>query len=68
MDTIGRTALTLTAMNVVDDSRDKSLVVVYDYPFAAGFRKPITIFVAVFAVFIAGWVVSKVDVSIGRKA
>lgn len=68
MDTLGRTTLTLTAMNVIDDSRDTNLVVSYEYPFMAGFRKPITIFAGVLAVFTTAWVIGQVDTSIGKKA
>lgn len=68
MDTVGRTALTLTAENLVDDVADRDLTVVYDYPFAAGLRKPVTILAAVFAVFAATYALSLVDVSIGRKS
>lgn len=41
--------------------------ITYDYPFLAGFRKPLVIFSSILAVFTAGWVLSQVDVSIGRK-
>lgn len=67
MDTLGRTTLTLTAINVVDDLRDRELVVVYDYPFSARFRKPLTIFGGVMLVFVVSWVVGNLDVSIGKK-
>ncbi|ERF73122.1 hypothetical protein EPUS_09196 [Endocarpon pusillum Z07020] len=67
MDTTGRTALKLTAMNLVDEAREASLVVVYDYPYLAAFRKPLTIFVGVFGVFVAAWAIARVDTSIGRK-
>lgn len=88
MDTTGRAAVTLTAINLVDDFRDRDLLVsldsrmgvlrccadrdhhrqiTYDYPFLAAFRKPITIVAAVFAIFTAAWLLSRVDVSIGKK-
>lgn len=67
MDTLGRTTLTLTALNIVDELRDRELVVTYDYPFTARFTKPITIFAGVMAVFAVSWVVGNLDVSIGRK-
>lgn len=67
MDTVGRTELKLTAMNVVDEAREASLVVVYDYPFLAAFRKPLTVFAGVLAVFVAAWAIGQVDISIGRK-
>ena len=67
MDTIGRTTLTLTAVNMVDDFRDRDIVVTYDYPFSARFRKPLTIFGGVAAVFVVAWIIGTLDVSIGKK-
>ncbi|KAL8736641.1 MAG: hypothetical protein Q9166_000007 [cf. Caloplaca sp. 2 TL-2023] len=66
MDTVGRTTLELTAINVVDEVRDKPLIVTYDYPFSAAFRKPITIFLGVAAVFVTAWGIGRLDVSIGK--
>ncbi|KAF1356483.1 Ribophorin I [Delphinella strobiligena] len=68
MDTVGRTTLELTAINVVDDFRDRDLTISYDYPWTAGFRKPVVIFTSVLGVFGFAWLVSKLDVSIGKKA
>ncbi|KAI4104013.1 MAG: hypothetical protein L6R37_003495 [Teloschistes peruensis] len=68
MDTVGRTTLKLTAMNVVDEARDKTLIVTYDYPFSAAFRKPITIFLGVAAVFATAWGIGRLDVSIGKQS
>jgi oligosaccharyltransferase complex subunit alpha (ribophorin I) len=68
MDTLGRTTLVLHAHNLVDDVRDRELIVTYDYPFAAGLRKPIVIFVSMFSLFVAAWAVGSLDVAIrGRK-
>jgi oligosaccharyltransferase complex subunit alpha (ribophorin I) len=67
MDTLGRTELTLKAINVVDEARGADLVVIYDYAFLAAFRKPVSIFVGVFGVFVAAWAIGRIDVSIGRK-
>ncbi|KAK5007747.1 dolichyl-diphosphooligosaccharide--protein glycosyltransferase subunit 1, partial [Cryomyces antarcticus] len=67
LDTAGRPTLHLTALNLVDELRDRDLVVAYDYPPAAAFRKPVAVFVAVLAVFGAAWAVGSVDVSIGRR-
>lgn len=67
MDTLGRTTLTLTALNVVDELRDRELIVTYDYPFSAQFRKPLTVFAAVVVVFAVSWLLGSLDVSIGRK-
>ncbi len=68
MDTVGRTTLKLTAMNVVDEVREQDMIVTYDYPFAAAFTKPITIFAGVFAVFVAAWGIGQLDVSIGKPS
>lgn len=67
LDTVGRTTLTLTAINVVDEFRDRDLVVTYDYPFSARFRKPLTITAGLIVVFVTAWIVSHLDVSIGKK-
>ena len=67
MDTAGRTTLTLTAMNIVDEFRQREVVVTYDYPFSARFTKPLAIFGGFLVVFGVSWVVGNLDVSIGRK-
>lgn len=68
MDTVGRTTLTITAINIVDELRDRDIVVTYDYPFTARFRKPLTISAGLAFVFILSWVIGNLDVSIGKKA
>ena len=67
MDTVGRTTLTLTALNLVDDFRDRHLIVTYDYPWTAGFRKPVVFTLGLFTVFTAAWVLGSIDTSIGKK-
>ncbi|KAI9685059.1 MAG: dolichyl-diphosphooligosaccharide--protein glycosyltransferase subunit 1 [Bathelium mastoideum] len=67
MDTIGRTTLTLVAQNVVDSLRDSDLYITYDYPWTAGFRKPMTIFTGLVAVFGVVWAFGQLDTSIGKK-
>ena len=67
MDTVGRTELTLTAINVVDELRERDLIVTYDYPAFAKFRKPLTIFAGLVAAFVTVYVVATLDVSIGKK-
>ncbi|KAF1809426.1 oligosaccharyltransferase alpha subunit [Eremomyces bilateralis CBS 781.70] len=67
MDTLGRPTLQLTAVNIVDEWRDKDLIVTYTYPWTAGYRKPLTIAAAMISVFITVWIVGSLDVSIGRK-
>lgn len=67
MDTTGRTMLTLNAINIVDDMRDRELIVTYDYPFLAGFRKPLVIFVSFLSLFAAAWGIGSLDVKIKSK-
>lgn len=67
MDTTGRTALTLTALNVVDELRDRDLFVSYDYPSSAAYKKPLTIVAGFVVLFAVSWVVGNLDVSIGGK-
>jgi oligosaccharyltransferase complex subunit alpha (ribophorin I) len=67
MDTVGRPTLHLTAINVVDEWRDKDLLVTYDYPWTAGYRKPFTITAAVGSVFVAIWLIGNIDTRIGGR-
>jgi oligosaccharyltransferase complex subunit alpha (ribophorin I) len=67
MDTIGRTALTLKAINIVDDLRDRELIVAYDYPLLAGLRKPLVIFGSVLSLFAAAWAIGSLNVGITGK-
>ncbi|KAJ6287137.1 Ribophorin I [Bipolaris maydis] len=67
MDTLGRTALTLTSINLVDEFRDPDIIVTYDYPWTAGYRKPVVITLGMFAIFTVTWVLGSIDTSIGKK-
>ncbi|KAI9733963.1 MAG: dolichyl-diphosphooligosaccharide--protein glycosyltransferase subunit 1 [Cirrosporium novae-zelandiae] len=68
MDTIGRTQLKLRASNVIDEDKDKTLIVTYEYPAGAMYRKPLTVFASTLALFGAVWLLSCLDTSIGKKA
>jgi len=67
LDTLGRTELTLSAINVVDEARDVQVLISYEYPFWAAFRKPLSVFGGVLAIFVVAWLVGRVDTSIGKK-
>jgi oligosaccharyltransferase complex subunit alpha (ribophorin I) len=56
--------LTLTARNIMDEMRDREVIVTYDYPFLAGLRKPLLICASVSALFVAAWAVGSLDVGI----
>ncbi|AEO66148.1 6e298de7-8468-40b0-85eb-e56f8821c667 [Thermothielavioides terrestris] len=61
LDTLGRTALVIRARNLVDDFRDRDLVVAYDYPLLASLRKPLVVFASAVAVFVVAWIVGNVE-------
>ncbi len=67
LDTIGRTALVIKARNLVDDLRDRELVVSYDYPFMASVRKPMVIFGSVLAVFASAWFIGNFEMKFSSK-
>jgi oligosaccharyltransferase complex subunit alpha (ribophorin I) len=60
LDSLGRTAVKLHFENVVDEKRGKEIVVIYEYPRFAGFRKVIVVAGGVLAIFIVrlvgGWI------------
>jgi oligosaccharyltransferase complex subunit alpha (ribophorin I) len=61
LDTIGRTALVIKARNLVDDFRERELVVSYDYPLSARLRKPVLIFGSAMALFVSTWVLGNLN-------
>lgn len=67
MDTLGRTTLQLSAVNVVDELRDLNVLVSYEYTTTAALRKPLSIIAGVFSVFVLIYSMSLIDTSIGRK-
>lgn len=67
MDTVGRTTLNLVAINVVDELRERDLIVTYEYPSSAKYRKPLTFAGGLMVVFAISWVIANLDVSIGKK-
>ncbi|KAK1148330.1 dolichyl-diphosphooligosaccharide--protein glycosyltransferase subunit 1 [Aspergillus melleus] len=67
MDTLGRTALTLTVENLSDEARGSQLVVTYDYSAWDGLRKPVTITAGLLTVFVAAWFIGNIDVSIKKR-
>lgn len=67
LDTVGRTTLVIKARNLVDDFRDRELIVTYDYSLMASLRKPIIIFSSVLALFGAAWVVGGVEMKFSQK-
>jgi oligosaccharyltransferase complex subunit alpha (ribophorin I) len=69
LDTVGRTTLVIKARNLVDDFRDRELVVSYDYSVVALLRKPFIVFTGMIAVFIGAWIIGGVKLQFsGKKA
>jgi len=66
MDTLGRTTLTLTAVNIVDEIRDREIIVTYDYPWIETLRKPGMIAGSVFGVFAVAWAIGRIPTGIGK--
>ncbi|RAL07579.1 dolichyl-diphosphooligosaccharide--protein glycotransferase subunit OST1 [Aspergillus homomorphus CBS 101889] len=67
MDTLGRTALTLTVDGLTDEACDSQIVVTYEYSLWDGLRKPVAITAGLFTVFVAAWAVGNLDVSIKKR-
>lgn len=67
LDTIGRTVLTIKTKNLVDDFKERELIVSYDYSFIASLRKPLVVFSSMLTLFVGIWVLSKVEVKISTK-
>jgi oligosaccharyltransferase complex subunit alpha (ribophorin I) len=67
LDTLGRKALIIKARNLVDDFRDRQLVVSYDYSLLASLRKPFVVFASMIGIFVATWLVGSVDMRFSSK-
>lgn len=63
---MGRTAIIITAKNIVDEFRGREVIITYTYPLLAGLRKPLVIFVSTLSIFVAGWVVGGLNVGFSR--
>lgn len=67
LDTLGRTALVIEAHNLVDDFRDREVVVSYDYSLLSSLRKPVIIFSSALGVFVTAWLIGSVDLRFSKK-
>ncbi|KJZ72585.1 hypothetical protein HIM_07944 [Hirsutella minnesotensis 3608] len=66
LDTLGRTAVTIRAQNLVDEFRDRDLVISYETTTLDLLRKPLVVFGSVLAVFAAAWAVGKLEVGFSK--
>lgn len=55
------------ANNLVDEFRERELIVSYDYPFLASLRKPLVVFTSAMGVFVAAWIVGIFEVKFSSK-
>ena len=67
LDTLGRTALVIQGRNLVDDLRDRELVVTYDYPLSAALRKPLIVFASAITVFVTAWALGNVELKFDAR-
>ncbi|OAA54326.1 oligosaccharyl transferase subunit [Niveomyces insectorum RCEF 264] len=67
LDTVGRTAVVIEAENLVDEFRDREVVVTYDYPLLASLRKPLVVFGSTLSLFIAAWLIGNVELKFSKK-
>ncbi|TDZ74399.1 Dolichyl-diphosphooligosaccharide--protein glycosyltransferase subunit 1B [Colletotrichum trifolii] len=67
LDTIGRTSIIIKANNLVDDFRDREVIVTYNYSVASALRKPLIVFISMVSVFVAAWVVGGLNPTIAKK-
>ena len=59
--------LVIKARNLVDDFRDRELIVTYDYSLMSALRKPVIIFTSFLTVFAAAWVIGGVEMKFSKK-
>ncbi|CAL5874951.1 uncharacterized protein PFLUO_LOCUS9254 [Penicillium psychrofluorescens] len=67
MDTLGRTTLTLEVDSLTDEARNSQLVITYEHSLVDSLRKPATMFAGVLSVFVAAWLIGKIDISIKKR-
>ena len=66
LDTIGRTSITLKARNLVDEFRDRQLILSYDLPLSSTLRKPLVVFGSMMGIFVATWAVGKIQMGFSK--
>lgn len=67
LDTVGRTSVTIKAHNLVDEFRDRDIIISYETSSFDTLRKPFIVFGSMMAVYAAAWAVGKVDVGFAKK-
>ncbi|ODA79596.1 hypothetical protein RJ55_05190 [Drechmeria coniospora] len=60
LDTVGRTSVTIKARNLVDEFRDRDIIITYNTTLFGTLRKPAVVFTSMLAVCFAAWAVGQV--------
>ncbi|RDA88160.1 hypothetical protein CP532_6792 [Ophiocordyceps camponoti-leonardi (nom. inval.)] len=66
LDTVGRTMVTIEARNLVDEFRDREIIISYEASVGDALRKPLIVFSSMLALFAAAWAVGKVEVGFSK--
>ena len=67
LDTLGRTAVSIRTRNLVDDFRDRDIIISYETSPLDTLRKPFIVFGSMMAVYAAAWAVGLVNVGFAQK-
>ncbi|KAG6041034.1 hypothetical protein E4U41_006124 [Claviceps citrina] len=67
LDTIGRTSVTFKARNLVDEFRDRDIIISYETSVFDTLRKPLIVFGSMMMVYAAAWAVGKVEVGFAKN-
>ncbi|KAM3433397.1 hypothetical protein NHJ13734_006468 [Beauveria thailandica] len=67
LDTLGRTSVTIKAVNLVDEFRDRHLIISYDATLASSLRKPIVIFASMMTLYFTAWAIGNIKVGFSKK-
>lgn len=67
LDTVGRTAISIKARNLVDEFRDRDVIISYETSLFDALRKPFIVFASMLSVYVAAWAVGKVEVGFSKK-
>ncbi|QPH00773.1 hypothetical protein C2857_004738 [Epichloe festucae Fl1] len=68
LDTIGRTSVTIKARNLVDEFRDRDVIITYETSLLDTLRKPFIVFGSMMVVYAAAWAVGKVEVGFAKNS
>lgn len=66
LDTLGRTAVQIEARNLVDEFRDRDLIISYETSSMDTLRKPFIVFASMMTVYVAAWAIGKVEVGFSK--